>query len=402
VADAGRVPQLRGPGGRRLRVAHLTTVDMSLALLLPVELAVDLESGLDVVGVSAAGPYVERVEALGLRHVPVHALTRAWRPGQDLRAAVELARLLRTLRLDVLHTHNPKTGVLGRVLGRLIGVPVVVNTCHGLWVGESDGRLKRGLVLGAEAFASWFSDAELFQNDDDARALRRWTPRGRSTVVGNGTDLARFLPDPEQRAAVRRQLGVGDDELLVGGVGRLVAEKGIGEYAAAARALRGKARFVWAGPADSDKPDALTSVGDDVELLGEWRDMPAFYNALDVFCLPSYREGFSRSAMEAAACCTAMVLSDIRGCREIGADGDQLRLFPPRDATALTAALGELLADDQLRRSLAVAARARAQDAFDQRQVAGRSLETYASVARRKRLGWTSGNVAEVPGASSG
>ena len=78
--------QLRGPGGRRLRVAHLTTVDMSLALLLPVELAVDLGAGLDVVGLSAAGPYVERVERLGVRHVPVANLTRAWQPGQDLRA----------------------------------------------------------------------------------------------------------------------------------------------------------------------------------------------------------------------------------------------------------------------------------------------------------------------------
>ena len=390
MGDTGSVPQLRGPGGRRLRAAHLTTVDMSLALLLPVELAVDLEGGLDVVGISAPGPYVERVEAIGLRHVPVHALTRTWRPGHDLRAAVELARLLRALRLDVLHTHNPKTGVLGRVLGRLVGVPVVVNTCHGLWVGESDGRLKRGLVLGAEAVASWFSDGELFQNADDARALQRWTPRGRSAVVGNGTDLERFVPDPQQRAAVRRQLGVGDDELLVGGVGRLVAEKGIAEYATAARALRGKARFVWAGPSDNDKPDALSSVGDDVELLGEWRDMPAFYNALDVFCLPSYREGFSRSAMEAAACGTAMVLSDIRGCREIGVDGAELRLVPPRDAAALTAALGDLLADEQFRRALATAARKRALEAFDQRRIAARSLETYVAVARRKRLGWTS------------
>ncbi len=389
--------QLRGPGGRSLRVAHLTTVDMSLALLLPVELDVDLAAGLDVVGISAPGLYVDRVERLGVAHVPVVNLTRAWQPGQDLRATLELARLLRRLRLDVLHTHNPKTGVLGRVLGRLVGVPVVVNTCHGLWAGSDDRALKRALVYGAEAFASLFSDAELFQNAADLATLRRWTRPGRAVVVGNGTDLARFVPDDAQRKEVRRALGVGDEEVLVGGVGRLVAEKGIAEFAETASRLGFRARFVWAGPEDPDKADALSGVDASVTWLGEWRDMPGLYNALDVFVLPSYREGFSRSAMEAAACETAMVLSDIRGCREIGSDRVHLRLVPPRDATALTRAVDQLIEDADERRRLGTAAGVRARAEFDQRQIAMRSLETYAAVARRKRLGWSGEEVSGAP-----
>jgi glycosyltransferase involved in cell wall biosynthesis len=175
---------------------------------------------------------------------------------------------------------------------------------------------------------------------------------------------------------------------LVGGVGRRVAEKGIAEYAAAARTLAGKARFVWIGPDDLEKRDAVRADEAGVEFLGERSDMPAVYSALDVFVLPSYREGFSRSGMEASACGTASVLSDIRGCREIGTHNRDVLLVPPGDVDALTSAIERLLLDESLRARLSAATRKRALNQFDQRAVTLASLETYASVARRKNLGW--------------
>ncbi|MFI6445828.1 glycosyltransferase [Kitasatospora sp. NPDC050543] len=394
----GPARRLRGPGGRPLRVAHLTTVDMSLHLLLATELKVDLDAGFETYGISAPGPYVGQLEAIGVRHEPLHSLTRAWHPRADLAAARELLAALRRLRPDVLHTHNPKTGVLGRILGRAAGVPVVVNTCHGLWAQAHDPFGRRAFVLGAEALAGRFSHAELYQNDEDRRALSRAVPARRSRVVGNGVDLTRFAGDPGDRAAararIRAALGAGEGELLVAGVGRQVAEKGIREYLQAARALAGKARFLWIGPDDPDKPDALTpagGAGTGVEFLGSRSDMPELYAALDVFVLPSYREGFSRSAMEAAAGGLPMVLSDIRGCREIGTHDEHLLLTPPGDARALTTALDRLLTEPGLRERLGAAARRRATAHFDQRAVARVSLETYAAVARARHLPWAVG-----------
>ena len=389
------MPRLRGPGGRPLRVAHLTTVDMSLLLLLGTELQCDLEAGLDTVGISAPGPYLPRLAELGVEHMSLPALTRSWDLRSDLRAVVQLVHALRRLRPDVLHTHNPKSGVLGRVVGRLLGVPVVVNTCHGLWAGPDDGRSFRRLVLTVEAWASRFSHYELFQNAEDRAALGRVVNPTASRVVGNGVDLARFLPDDEDRRRTRAELGVSAEEVLVGGVGRLVAEKGIQEYIEAAGRLHatnpGRVRFVWAGPVDDSKPDAIDisrGTNGPVAFLGEWRDMPALYRALDVFVLPSYREGFSRSAMEAAACGLAMVLSDIRGCREIGTHEEHLLLVPVRDPGSLHDAVARLLADPALRDRLGAAAKARAAADFDQRAVAAASLEAYAEVASRRRLGW--------------
>lgn len=381
-----RRPAARRP--RRLRIAHLCTIDMSLAWLLAKELALDLEAGHEVLGISAPGPYVAQIEALGVRHVPVPSLTRSWSPRNDLRAARELWRLLRALDLDVLHTHQPKSGVLGRVLGRAARIPVVVNTCHGLWARPEDGLVKKALVYGAETAAAWCSHAELYQNDHDRRALRWVVPQRRARTVGNGVDLHRFTPDPEGRARVRREVGIGDGAVLVGGVGRRVAEKGLVEFVAAAESLPGRAMFVWVGPEDLDKPDRLSGESGAVRFLGERQDMPAIYSALDIFALPSYREGFSRSAMEAAACGAALVLSDIRGCREIGAHEREVLLVPPRDAAALIAAIERLIGDAALRAGLAKRARQRAQVAFDQRAIAAASLETYQHVADRKGLRW--------------
>ena len=372
------------PTDRPLRMAHLTTVDMSLVLLLGTELSEDLAAGHTVFGISAPGRYVERVAARGVVHVPIPSLTRSWGLREDGRAFVDLVRTLRGLDLDVLHTHNPKTGVMGRIAGRLAGIPIVVNTCHGLWAKPEDPIAKRAFVYGLEGFAARFSDYELFQNADDERTMARFLKSGRHQVVGNGIDLQHFTPDVEGRRRLRAQWGVPDDAVLVGAVGRRVAEKGLREFAAAATALGDRATFVWIGPDDDEPLDEATTAA--VTFIPEQSDMPAVYSALDIFVLPSHREGFSRASMEAAACALPMVLSDIRGCREIGDDGVHLLLSPAQDAPALIANVRRLLDSPGLRADLGAKARARALDNFDQRRIAQLSLATYDDVASHKGI----------------
>lgn len=372
---------------RRLRLAHLTTSDISLALLLATEFEADVEAGYETFAVSAAGPYVERLPE-GVSHVPIPSLTRAWDLNRDRKAASELLSVLRVLRLDVLHTHNPKSGVMGRILGRAARIPVVVNTCHGLWVRPEDGLARKGFVLGSEALAGLASDAELYQNDLDRQTLSRFVPSARAWTVGNGIDLDRFRRDAEAGARLRAALGISADALVVGGVGRTVAEKGIVELAEAARRLDREVEVIWVGPEDDTKSDRINSDLEGLRFVDEQRDMVAVYSALDVFVLPSHREGFSRSAMEAAACGCAMVLTDIRGCREVGTDGRHLLLVPPREPEALATAIGRLLDDAGLRDRLQEAAVERARQTFDQWAVAGMSIETYRRVALRKGLPW--------------
>ena len=159
--------------GRPRRVVHLTTVDLSLEKLLGPQLSAFVEHGYEVIGMSAPGPHVPAVEARGVRHVPLRHATRAMAPHHDLLAIGELARAFRALRPDIVHTHNPKPGLYGRVAARLARVPVVVNTVHGLYAQPEDRWAKKAVVYTLERLAAACSDAELVQNPEDVATLRR-------------------------------------------------------------------------------------------------------------------------------------------------------------------------------------------------------------------------------------
>jgi glycosyltransferase involved in cell wall biosynthesis len=198
----------------RPMVLHLTTVDLSLAKLLLPQLIAFREAGYDVFGASAPGPYVAELEEAGIRHVPLSRSTRAADVRSDLAAAREFLGICRRLRPDVVHTHNPKPGVYGRIAARLAGVPVVVNTVHGLYAQPDDPLPKRTVVYGLERLAATCSDAELLQNAEDLPVLRRLrVPERKLHLLGNGVDLSRFDPDAHaaRRARVRAELGVADD-----------------------------------------------------------------------------------------------------------------------------------------------------------------------------------------------
>ncbi len=315
-------------------------------------------------------------------------------PFADLRAAAELARILRHEHVDVLHTHNPKPGLYGRVVGRLTGVPIVVNTVHGLYATDDDPRAKRALVYGLEGAAALCSDAELFQNPEDLALMQRLHLTRRARYLGNGVDLARFDParfGDDERRALRAELGIADDDVVIGAVGRLVAEKGYPELFTAFEQLSAPFRLVVVGGDDPAKADALPRPVVDrarargVIFLGQRDDVDRCYAAMDVYVLASHREGFPRAAMEAAAMGLPVVATDVRGCREVVDPGVTGTLVPVRDAAALATAL-RALADRDLRRRLGAAGAIRAREHFDERRVVDTVLETYRSVARRKGI----------------
>ncbi len=375
---------------RRPTLVHLTTVDMSLALLLLPQLVGFRDAGYDVVGVSAQGPHVATLGQHGIRHVPLSRSTRAADVRADLATAREFVAICRRLRPDIVHTHNPKPGVYGRIGARLARVPHVVNTVHGLYALPEDRWPKRAVVYGLERLAATCSDAELVQNPEDLPVLRRLRiPERKLHLLGNGVDLTRF--DPQRHAGAREQvraeLGIAPDEVVVGLIGRLVAEKGYREVFAAARRLRAQhpqARFVIAGPADPDKDDAITdaeldraAVDAGVRLLGMRDDVERLYAAMDLYVLASHREGFPRSAMEAAAMGLPIVATDIRGCRQV-VDHDMTGLLVPvRDPDALAVAIEALVADDERRCAMGRAARRKAVAEFDDRRQIAITLDVY-------------------------
>jgi glycosyltransferase involved in cell wall biosynthesis len=373
------------------RVAHVTTVDLSLRYLLLNQLERIRDEGYDVVGISAAGPDVATVEAHGIPHFAV-PMTRRFTPLADLRALWALTRLMRRERFDVVHTHTPKAGLLGQLAARLSGVPVVVNTLHGFYFHEGTKPLPRRFYIWMERIAARCSDTILSQNKEDiATAIDEGiAPPELLKWLGNGIDIARFdrrrLSD-DRLDALSKSVGIDRAGPVVGFVGRLVEEKGILDLLQAAKSVASaipNVQFLIVGPYDEEKPDALRpdvaeryGVSDRCRFLGMRQDMPELYALMDVLVLPSYREGFPRAPMEASAMGVPAVVTDIRGCREAVDPGVNGLLFPVGNADALARSLIELLSDDERRSRMGAAGRAMAEERFDEQKVFERVLNEY-------------------------
>jgi glycosyltransferase involved in cell wall biosynthesis len=384
-----------GLAGRRL--VHVTAADISLALLLAPQLRAFADEGMEVIGVSAPGPFVPQLEAWGIGHVALRHSSRSVSPGDDLLAVPELVGVFRRLRPDIVHTHNPKPGLFGRVAARVAGVPGIVNTVHGLYATPEDPLVRRAVVYGLERAAAACSRIELVQNPDDLATLRHLgVPADHLVLLGNGVDLERFQPrrTSVDIARAREELGVGPSAVVVGTVGRLVWGKGFRELFATAarmRALRPEVVFVVVGPLDDAKGDSLTesdvaeatALGN-VVFTGHRDDVEDLYPGFDVFVLPSYREGFPRSAMEAAASGLPVVTSDIRGCREVVDHGVNGLLVPLHDVGALVDALVGLAADPARRGTMGARSRAKALAEFDDRQVIRTTLDAYRRLPTRR------------------
>jgi glycosyltransferase involved in cell wall biosynthesis len=198
---------------------------------------------------------------------------------------------------------------------------------------------------------------------------------------------------------------VDTDAVVVGTVGRLVWQKGFHELFAAAERLRDtrpEIVFVVVGGSDAGKADAITSeqLADarrrgHIVFAGSRDDMERVYQGFDLFVLPSHREGFPRSAMEAAASEVPVIATDIRGCRQVVVHGQTGLLVPLHDPLRLTTAIEELALDPALRRRMGVAGRRKAEAEFDDQAVVSKTLDAYERVLtsakspKRRRMPWS-------------
>ena len=385
----------RVPAGRRPRLLHVSTSDMSIGVLLLNQLVRYREAGYEVVAVCSPGPYLERVVRAGIRVVPV-PMRRAITPGPDLVGLWALWRVFRRERPDVVHTHTPKAGLLGQWAARLARVPRRVHTIHGLYFPGDVTPRTRPLYVGLERATMAPAHLVLSQNPEDipVAVAERICPAHRIRFLGNGIDVSRFDPASVSAArveALRREAGVRPGERVVGIVGRVNREKGYEEFFAAAAAVareRADVRFVVVGPVEREKsnhldPERLAAehgLAGRVACLGLRDDVRELYRIMDLVVLPSHREGWPRVPMEAAAMGVPAVVTDIRGCRQVVVDGATGVLVPPRDVPALAAAILRLLDDAPLRRGLGAAAREHALTAFDERVIVERTLAAYAEL----------------------
>lgn len=383
-----------------IKIAHVTSIDLSLRYLLLDQLRSIQQAGYHVIGISSPGPEVSSLEAAGIRHIAA-PLTRNVTPWADLMALWRLYQVMRRERFTIVHCHTPKAELLGQVAARLAGVPVVVDTFRGIYYRQDMHLIWRRLFVLMARVAARCADVVLSQSEENRQmAIREGICQPHKIkFLGNGVDVRRFDRGALQAKNVEKtrcELSLPAGVPVVGFVGRLVKGKGIIELLRAAHIILQQipsTRFLMIGPADDDKADAVNpaiargfELGEACIFTGMRQDMPELYALMDVFVLPSHRESFPRSPMEASAMGIPCVVSDIPGCREVVEHRRNGLLVPMGDAQALSTAIVELLTDREMACRLGQEGRRLALERFDERLVFDRVKAEYARLLQLKGL----------------
>jgi glycosyltransferase involved in cell wall biosynthesis len=334
------------------------------------------------VAAHGAGPLRDAAEAAGARFVPLSSLRRPVRPWRDLAGLVELIRLLRRERPDILHASSSKAGVLGRLAGFLAGVPIRIFTVHG-WAFAAHSGVAGGLYRWADRLVRPLTTVTICVSQRErAAGLAAGTCNGERTVV---------IPNAVGAARASRSEASGRKRRLIVSVGRLKAPK---DFLTLVRALGRlpsdsfEAVIVGEGPERARLEAEIEALGltERVSLAGERRDVPHLLAAADVFVLSSASEGMPVSVLEAMAAGLPVVASRVGGVPEQVADGETGLLVEPGGADELAAALGRLIGDRGLRRRLGAAGRARAEQAFALEPFRRAHVELYSRELARRRL----------------
>jgi len=326
-----------------------------------------------------------QIRATGIEVIPIPFIRRRLNPFAELLFTLQLAKLYRKIKPDLVHHIALKPIVIGGLAARLAGTKSIVNAPVGLgFVFSSNkplAKLLRPLVsLLLKITLSPKNAKIIFENPDDIQALETAKIIRKNAAIlirGAGVDIEEFHPTPEPPGKLKIIL-----------IARMIREKGIADFVEAANILKGEADFILVGAPDQGNPNTITETElktwqsqGKITWLGPRKDIAALLASAHIACQPStYREGLPKSALEAMAAGLPLVATDIPGCREAVLHNITGLLVPPRNPQALAAALKTLIDNPTLRTQMGAAARQRAVTEFSDSIICEKTLLVYESL----------------------
>ena len=307
----------------------------------------------------------------------------------DIKSLYFLYKALRQENVSIVHSITPKAGLLTMLAGRFARVPNRLHTFTGQVWATQTGIMRRVLKYFDRIIVS---SSSLVLADSISQRLfledQKVVPRNELMVLGdgclNGVDCKRFFPDRRQRDETRRALSLNNDDFLILYLGRIKKEKGVLDLAQAFVKIKRKiknATLVFVGPDEENLESEIRNTTalfqSDIRFVPYTAEPEYFMMAADVFCMPSYREGFGSVIVEAAACNVPSVASRVYGLTDAIAEGETGLMHTAGNIDELTEAIVCLAEDHQLRESLGAAARRRSMDLFSQERISKEWRKLY-------------------------
>ncbi len=351
-----------------------------------------IAAGYEAVVACPASPAVATIEACGARWVEWKIDRSGMAIMAEIRTFTSAFHIARSTAPAVIHAIALKCILYAGIASRILGIPIVgaVSGLGYVYTGattRSKAMLRRLINRFMNLGLTRRDASFIFQNRDDARMVQ-FARLDKATIYmigGSGVDLGAIPMHPHPA----------DSTTIVGLPARLLRDKGVYEFVEAATQIRDRghnARFILIGDPDPINPTSVTPAELDAWVADgaiEWRpytrDIASMLAALHIVALPSYREGFPKTIIDASAAGRASVTSDVPGCRDAIIDGVTGLLSPAKDAAALANTLERLILDRDRCVAMGKAARQHAEAFFDIRDVTMRHLEIYRKTENRRR-----------------
>lgn len=340
-----------------LRVLEVANIDFAMRqFVLPIMQGLH-DAGAEVIGACADGPHLDAVREAGFEVIAV-PMARSLSPLAQWRALRAMIKLIRQTQPDVVHAHMPISGFIARVAAFYCRVPRIAYTCHGFLFNQPGPIWRKLLSFVLEWSAGRWTDVFMTVSMEEAHDARRLRIHRHPIANLNGRDPARFRPDQKARRAIRTELGIADDTVVILAVSRLVRHKGYPELLSAMERVPNAHLWIVGARLPSDHGDmmeaefqrAREALGLRLHMLGYRDDVPAIMAASDIFALPSHFEGLPMAIVEAMLSGLPVVTTNIRGAREQVIDRETGLVVPVGPAETLAQALNKLVIDPDMRR----------------------------------------------------
>ena len=311
------------------------------------------------------GDMMYLAESRGVKPVVISELGREIGIKNDLIAFYKLYKLIRQEKPDIVHTHTAKAGTLGRIAAWLAGVPIILHTFHGHVLTGYFGKLKSWVFVYIEKILARISTRIITLSNELKKELIEMGigREEKFEVIPLGLELKPFFDSEKYRRMFKKEMGLSDDAVLIGIIGRLVPIKGHKYFLDAAKIISSQftvhssqLKFVIVGDGElrEELEDYTKKLGiaNDIIFTGFRQDLPKIYSDLDIVALTSLNEGTPVSVIEAMAAGKPVVATNVGGVSSIVKNNINGFLVNPQDVQALSDAIMKLLKDSDLRQKM--------------------------------------------------